>query len=201
MTEPQQASSEFCPDSRVRWHWQPHVAGVAAEPVARAWLALQLGVATSDLALARDDRGRPRLDGQHAHHDCNWSHSGDGLLLALGKGVRVGVDLERIRPRPRAQALAERFFTPQEAHWLATSAPTDCDRDRAFLRLWCAKEAVLKAHGHGLSFGLHRLRFEPDGDVLRLAACDPGLGSPASWSLREFEPAPGYFAALAWRAR
>jgi 4'-phosphopantetheinyl transferase len=196
-----QASSDYGHGSPVRWHWQPHTAGTAAEPLARAWLAAQLGVTPGALALARDDRGRPRLDEPHAGHDCNWSHSGDGLLLALGEGVRVGVDLERIRPRPRAQALAlaERFFTAQEANWLATSAPTD--RDRTFLRLWCAKEAVLKAHGHGLSFGLHRLRFESDGDALHLAACDPALGPPAAWSLREFEPARGYFAALAWRPR
>ncbi len=183
----------------VRWHWQPHVAGAAAEPLARAWLAAQLGLAPEALALGRDSRGRPRLEPPHAGHDCNWSHSGDGLLLAIGEGVRVGVDLERVRPRPRAQALAERFFTAPEARWLATSAASDRDRDRAFLRLWCAKEAVLKAHGQGLAFGLDRLRFEAHGNALQLVACDPALGAPATWSLREFEPAPGYLAALAWR--
>ncbi|HEY5613775.1 MAG TPA: 4'-phosphopantetheinyl transferase superfamily protein [Lysobacter sp.] len=194
-----QASSGHGHGIPVRWHWQPHAAGDAAEPSAREWLAAQLGVAPGALALGRDVRGRPRLDAPHASHDCNWSHSGDGLLLALGKGVRVGADLERIRPRPRAQALAERFFTVQEARWLAISSETERDRDRAFVRLWCAKEAVLKAHGHGLSFGLDRLRFESLGDALQLVDCDPALGAPAAWSLREFEPAPGYLAALAWR--
>ena len=120
-------------------------------------------------------------------------------MLALGEGVRVGADLERIRPRPRAQALAERFFTAQEARWLADSSETEPDRDRAFVRLWCAKEAVLKAHGHGLSFGLDRLRFESAGDALQLVDCDAALGVPTAWSLCEFEPAPGYLAALAWR--
>ena len=183
----------------VRWHWQPHAVGVAAEPLARAWLAAQLGVPPGALALGRDRRGRPRLDSPHATHDCNWSHSGGGLLLALGKGVRVGADLECVRPRPRALLLAQRYFSAQEAHWLA--ACVDSERDRAFLRLWCAKEAVLKAHGHGLSFGLDRLRFELYEDALRLVACDPALGAPAQWSLHEFEPAPGTLAALAWRAR
>lgn len=190
-------SSESGRDGPVRWHWQPHAAGVAAEPQARAWLAAQLGITPAALALGRDDRDRPRLEPPHAGHDCNWSHSGDGLLLAMGEGVRVGVDLERVRARPRAQALAERYFTPPEARWLASWA--DADRGRAFLRLWCAKEAVLKAHGHGLSFGLDRLRFELHDDALQLAACDPALGEPGKWSLREFEPAPGYLAALAWR--
>lgn len=193
------APSESGHDGPVRWHWQLHAAGVAAEPLARAWLAAQLGVTPDALALGRDGRGRPRLDPPYASHDCNWSHSGNGLLLAVGEGVRVGADLERVRARPRAQALAERFFTAQEAHWLATCA--DTDRDRAFLRLWCAKEAVLKAHGHGLSSGLDRLRFELQDDALCLTACDPALGAPAEWSLREFEPAVGYLAALAWRPR
>ena len=183
----------------VRWHWQPHAVGGVAEPLARAWLAAQLGVAPGALALSRDARGRPRLDPPHATHDCNWSHSGGGLLLALGEGVRVGADLERGRPRPRALLLAQRYFSVQEAHWLAACA--DTERDRAFLRLWCAKEAVLKAHGHGLSFGLDRLRFESQDGALHLVACDPALGTPAQWSLCEFEPAPGTLAALAWRAR
>lgn len=191
------ASSASGRDGPLRWHWQPHAAGAAAEPLARAWLAGQLGIAPAALALGRDGRGRPRLAPPQAGHDCNWSHSGDGLLLAIGAGVRVGVDLERMRPRPRAQALAERFFTAPEARWLA--ARDDSDRDHAFLRLWCAKEAVLKAHGHGLAFGLDRLRFAERDGALRLAACDGALGEPVAWSLREFVPAPGYLAALAWR--
>lgn len=184
-------------DGPVRWHWQPHAAGAPAEPLARAWLAAQLGIAPTALALGRDGRGRPRLAPPHGGHDCNWSHSGDGLLLAIGADVRVGIDLERIRPRPRAQALAERFFTAPEARWLAAQAGSE--RDHAFLRLWCAKEAVLKAHGHGLAFGLDRLRFDEQHGALRLVACDPALGAPGAWSLRGFEPAPGYLAALAWR--
>lgn len=182
----------------VRWHWQAHAAGTPAEPRARAWLAAQLVDAGGALALDRDARGRPRLGGSHAaNYDCNWSHSGDGLLLALGTGVRVGADLERVRPRPNALALAQRFFTAPEARWIASQP--EVDRERAFLRLWCAKEAVLKAHGHGLAFGLDRLRFEPHRDALRLVMCDPALGEVDAWSLREFEPAPGYLAALAWR--
>ncbi|MBV2168076.1 MAG: 4'-phosphopantetheinyl transferase superfamily protein, partial [Bdellovibrio sp.] len=86
-------------------------------------------------------RGRPRLD--HAALDVNWSHSGDGLLVASGAGVRVGVDLERVHARPRALDLARRFFAPAERAWL--QAQPAGMRDAAFLRLWCAKEACFKA--------------------------------------------------------
>jgi 4'-phosphopantetheinyl transferase len=112
--------------------------------------------------------------------------------------VELGVDCERVRPRPRALDSRGRFFTAAEHDWLAALA-TGAARDRAFLRLWCAKEAVLKAHGHGLSFGLEKLRFVEEGAALVLAECDPGLGAARDWSLHEFEPASGYVAALAWR--
>jgi len=74
-------------------------------------------------------------------------------------------------------------------------------RDEAFLRLWCAKEAVLKAHGRGLAFGLDKLAFAQGDGALVLVACDRALGAPADWQLREFIPQPGYRAALAWRRR
>ena len=74
-------------------------------------------------------------------------------------------------------------------------------RDDAFFRLWCAKEAVLKAHGQGLSFGLHRLRFAADGARLQLVECDASLGRADDWRLHDWQPQPGYHAALAWRPR
>ncbi|MFC0676267.1 4'-phosphopantetheinyl transferase family protein [Lysobacter korlensis] len=184
-------------DGPLRWALLPHLAREAAEPIARAWLAARLGVEPGELPLQRDARGRPGFGERFSFHDCNWSHSGDRLLVAVGEGVRIGVDLERLRPRPRALELARRFFTAIEADALAC-VPADA-RDAAFVRLWCAKEAVLKAHGHGLSFGLDRLEFAAADRAPRLVACDAALGMPADWTLRMFEPEPGYLAALAWR--
>lgn len=180
----------------------PYQAGQRGEPQVRDTLARWLGE-PGPPPLARDPSGRPRLLAPHQDHDTGWSHSGEQLLLALGRGVTLGVDLERLRPRPRALELADRFFAPGEARRLHALAPER--RELAFLRLWCAKEAVLKAHGQGLSFGLHRLEFIPDGDdehaSLRLLASDPELGAASDWHLHEWTPAPGYLAALAWHPR
>ncbi|HEY5850188.1 MAG TPA: 4'-phosphopantetheinyl transferase superfamily protein [Lysobacter sp.] len=194
------SATSIPPRGAVRWAWRPHLPRQPAEPLARNWLAAELGVPAAALPLARDPRGRPRLGGELAGWDCNWSHSGDGLLIALGEGVHVGIDLERLRPRARALELARRYFTVAEVDWLH-AAPSAAVRDHAFLRLWCAKEAVLKAHGHGISFGLDRLRFEDEGGDLRLVACDPALGSPLDWQLQELQPAQDYLGALAWRPR
>ena len=172
----------------------PHRA--AAEPLARDWVAAQWNVHADALPLRRDARGRPRLGVPMQDFDAGWSHCGDWLLVACGEGLRLGCDLERLRPRPNARALVRCFFHPREGDWL-DSLPED-ETAMAFLRLWCAKEAVLKAHGHGLSFGLHRLRFAQTGAGLVLAECDPRLGRPGDWRLHEFTPMPEHHAAIAW---
>lgn len=182
------------PDA-LRCTWREHHRGAPAEPLVRDWLATELGCAGSDIVLTRDAHGRPRLAGRHAAFDVSWSHSGDGLLVALGAGVEVGVDLERLRPRPRALELAQRFFHAAEARWLA--GLPDGVRDIAFIRLWCAKEAVLKAHGRGIAFGLDKFELAEDLGALAMSSGPVALGGP--WSLREWEPQPGYRAALAWR--
>ncbi len=180
-----------------------HQAGLRGEPQVRDQLARWLGQPAAAVPLARDAHGRPRLLAPFQDRDAGWSHSGDQLLLALGHDVTLGVDLERLRPRPRALELADRFFAPGEARRLHALPPPL--RESAFLRLWCAKEALLKAHGRGLSFGLHRLEFAPEGGdaaaPLRLLSCDPALGEAAHWQLREWIPHPGYLAALAWHPR
>jgi 4'-phosphopantetheinyl transferase len=182
----------------VRCAWRPYRHGNPAEPLVRDWLSGELGTAADALAIHRSAHGRPRIGAPHADWDASWSHSGEGLLMALAQGLRVGIDLEVKRPRPKAQVLANRFFAPAEAAALA--ALPDALREAAFVRLWCAKEAVLKAHGQGLSFGLHRLCFSLEGEDWRLHACDPALGAPADWTLRTFRPSADYLATLAWRA-
>lgn len=180
----------------IRWIQLAHATGMAAEAAAGAWLTRQLDVDAAPLAIRRDEHGRPRL----AHgggYDISWSHSGEHLLVAAGRGVELGADLERLRPRPRALELADRFFAPAESRWL--QAQSAADRDLAFVRLWCAKEAVLKAHGRGIAFGLHRFRVGEHAGAMRLLEADPALGAVEDWSLHEFEPSPGYRAALAWR--
>lgn len=192
------ASTDQFRHGPLRWTWRAHAHGQPTDPVAREWLAAQLGVTPATLGLGREPRGRPRLGPPQTAFDCSWSHSGDGLLIALGEGVEIGADCERVHARPRALELARRFFTGPEHDWLAAfdAGPA---RDLAFLRLWCAKEAVLKAHGHGLSFGLEKLRYLEGERGLHLVECDPRLGAASDWSLHEFVPAPGYVAALAWR--
>src|SRR5690606_3006644 len=101
----------------VRCAWGPHRHGTPAQALVRPWLAAALDLPEDALPLRRDARGRPRLAVPGL--DVNWSHSGERLLVALGRGVQLGADLELLRPRPHALALAGRFFAPAETRALA----------------------------------------------------------------------------------
>jgi 4'-phosphopantetheinyl transferase len=161
----------------------------------RALLAIYLGVSAETVTFVDDAYGRPELASP-----CdellrfNWSHSGDRALIAIAREVVPGVDLERIRPRPRAMALAERFF--HHAETSALSALDKAQREQAFLELWTGKEAVLKALGRGLAFGLDRLQLgmTPPARLLWLDGDDP-----AQWQLHRLDVGAGYLASVAWR--
>lgn len=161
----------------------------------RAILADYLHAAPDMLAFIAGEHGRPVLAGPHAALSFNWSHSGDHALLAIAHGIAPGIDLERLRPRPRALDIARRYFCTDEADALAALEPGQ--RDDAFLSLWTAKEAVLKATGRGLAYGLDRLQLTVPPAPSRLLRLD---GDDASaWQLQSLAPDTGHVASLAWR--
>lgn len=169
-----------------------------------AVLAGYLGISESSVTLHEDARGKPYLSrstptrGDGALLEFNWSHSGDHALIAVSRRGAVGVDIERPGKNLRAIEIARRFFDGSEADALEALDPDA--RDRAFIGLWCAKEAVLKAVGEGLSFGLARLAFaHAGGPDWELARTDPALGDPSDWQVSGFDPEPGYRGSVAWR--
>lgn len=146
-------------------------------------------------AMRRGANGKPYLPPPYAHWGFNPSDSGGWLLLGLVEGADLGVDLELRRPRPTAMAIAQRHFPAAEVDWLRRQA----DPDHAFLRLWTLKEALYKAIGRGLGYGLGRACFQPGADGrLRLAALD-GPAAPASaWQCRELDLGPAHVGAAVW---
>ncbi|GLQ97974.1 4'-phosphopantetheinyl transferase family protein [Dyella mobilis] len=159
-------------------------------------LGSYLGLPSEQVVLREGEHGRPELASPwNRLLQFNWSHSGGKAVIAVARDIVPGIDIERIRPRPRAIALAERFFHPDECSDL--SALDAAQREYAFLRVWTGKEAVVKALGRGVAFGLDRLR-------LSVPPREPGLlwldGDDASqWQLQQLELDTGYVASLAWR--
>lgn len=131
--------------------------------------------------------------------DFNLSHAGSHVAIAFARNQALGVDIEvRSRQVPVA-GLSRRFFGTAEAAALARIAPGD--RTTAFLQLWTQKEAVLKALGQGLSFGLDRVEFEvgANGEIGPMRRIASAGGHPDEWQVRRFAPDEGLTGSIAWR--
>jgi 4'-phosphopantetheinyl transferase len=178
--------------------WQTRWTSGAGELPFIGLLAAYAGPAAP--AVERGEHGKPHFPAPFDTLGFNWSHSGDVALFAIGRGHRgfeVGVDVERIRPRARALELAARFFAPDETTMLA-ALPADTLLD-GFLRLWTAKEAVLKAHGGGLSYGLHRASFALADGVVTPVAFEGEIAPASSWRVVPLETGADCVAVVAWR--
>jgi len=165
---------------------------VAAHGRMRAILGEYLGRDPRAIEFAYGPHGRPRLAGDPL--DFNLSHSDDRAALAVATGVRVGIDLERERDDVDAEALVRQFFAPEERARFATVDPEE--RRRWFYRQWVAKEAVLKAHGGGLSVasdGFAVCLDPADTGRVHSTGEDPG----AQWAVRMLSPGRGWHAAIA----
>lgn len=162
----------------------------------RSVLAAYLDADADDLRIERNAAGKPYL--ADAALQFNLSHSDRALLIGLSRAQPLGVDIEgRPRPRPYLE-LARRYFTDAESSALA-ALPAD-RLVPAFLNLWSAKEAMLKAIGRGIAFGLDRVGFELDasGVVRKLVSAADEAGSLAGWQIVALAPQTGMTGALAW---
>ena len=162
--------------------------------------ALLMRYANLDSAptIARTERGKPFAP-DLPNLDFNLSHARDRVALAFARGQSLGVDIEHADRRLKVDDLARRFFAAREADSLA-AVPAE-RRGAAFLRLWTFKEAVLKALGAGLSFGLDRVAFalDEDGEPTALSSLADDAGAVDEWRFVRIDPGPDAFGALAWR--
>ena len=156
------------------------------------WILSQYtGTPPGDLDFARTPYGKPFLSAPATGPAFNLSHSGDHVLFGVTAGSPCGVDVEQVRAMPDAESIAERSFCPREIAWLKRPGSS-------FLRLWAAKEAVVKALGQGLSLDLTAVDVT---DVVSKGASRPSFGPHLSnqgeiW-LRELDLGSGYAAAVA----
>jgi len=135
-------------------------------------------------SVERDGNGKPQVvaDGRGELH-FNVSHSGEWGLIAVSVECAVGVDIERPRIFRNPAGLARRLCSARELEHVRGG-----EDQAALLRLWVRKEAVAKADGSGLVLALERF------DVMEALVA-------GKWLVDDLvAPAPGYVAAVAWRA-
>lgn len=92
--------------------------------------------------------GKPVFPGENSPY-FNISHSGGYVVLVFGERP-LGVDIESVKGTNLK--VAKRFFRQEEYEDLAKK--TGAEQADAFCRMWTGKEAVIKAHGAGLSIPL-----------------------------------------------
>lgn len=97
------------------------------------------------LRFGRGPHGQPLLSGLAFSSSC----SGNWLLLALTQGAEVGVDVEAVAGLALTPDMVSSCCSPSEQAQLAALPATA--RAQGFLRLWTAKEALLKLRGMGFS--------------------------------------------------
>jgi len=171
--------------------------GIGARAELERLLCAYAGLTAPPL-IERGEHGKPFAPAL-ADLDFNLSHAGTDVLLAFARAQPLGVDLERVDRRLAVGPLARRFFAAEEAAALARVPATV--QQSAFMQLWTQKEAVLKALGQGLAFGLHRLAFAvgDGGEIGGLQVIAEAAGRTEEWHLRRLSPGEGLAAALAWR--
>jgi 4'-phosphopantetheinyl transferase len=125
----------------------------------------------------------------------NLAHAGDRAVLALALEREVGIDLEPITADLTVAPLLGHVCTPDEAAGIA-SLPAR-ERIAAFLRLWTAKEAYLKAIGLGLFREPRRLHVEFLADSRAVVHDADAAGDAPQWDVRWLDAGPGWVAALA----
>ncbi|MET9855051.1 4'-phosphopantetheinyl transferase superfamily protein [Streptomyces sp. NPDC006450] len=165
---------------------------VASHVGLRVLLGGYLGTAPEDVVLVRETcpccggpHGRPAVAGGALHF--SLSHSGDLAYLAFC-GVPVGVDVEEV---PSAASVADILPSLHPAETAELAGMPEAERRAAAGRVWCRKEACLKASGTGLALGL----VEPYVGSASAPATVPG------WDLTDLPAPRGYTAALAVRVR
>ena len=136
---------------------------------------LNLHLSPTDIEIVPDAYGCPQVRaGFETSISIAHSHGTAVALAVRGHQYRAGIDLESLVHRSEDfEAIA---FSPDERAMLASLAPNL--RQEWALRMWCAKEAVGKALGRGLSSGLlafHITAIETGSGMIQVELRDSAL--------------------------
>jgi 4'-phosphopantetheinyl transferase len=159
---------------------------IVARAAARRILSQIICANPGQLVIVEGEHGKPELSGHEI--EFNTSHSGDLVALAFARDTPVGIDVERRRTLHDPLALARRYFSAAELAFVSAAG----DAGAAFLTVWTAKEAIVKASGKGI--GASDLR----GFTVPFGERQPKHVT-GRWSVATIDPPlSGYHAAIAF---
>lgn len=170
---------------------------LARRSLLRTLLSVYLGAPAPDIELVPGRYGKPAVVAPQRSPGVafNLSHSDRLAVYAFSRGRALGIDVERVRGDIDHRALAGRFFAPAERD--ALEGVSEAALPAWFFACWTRKEAVVKAHGAGLSLPLDSFEVSVDPNAVPQLAWRSGDGSTGAWQLETFRPRPGFVASLA----
>jgi 4'-phosphopantetheinyl transferase len=171
---------------------------IAAHALTRRMLSEAGGLAPTDWRFIEGAAGKPELAPTHGlpRLRFNLSHTRNLAACAVTCTDDVGLDVEDLERREAAEGIAERFFAPSEAAFIA-ALPRE-QRHEAFLRIWTLKEAFVKATGEGIAMGLDSFGFTL-GRAPALAFAPESAGPVPAWRFLQLQPTPATILAVALR--
>ncbi|MBN2164328.1 MAG: 4'-phosphopantetheinyl transferase superfamily protein [Pontiellaceae bacterium] len=153
------------------------LSSIAARGALRVLLGGYAGIPASEIRFTYSENGKPFLVPQTSRLPCpeghgrrdacdtqerrkdaggtiafNVSHSGDWVVIAIGRDREIGVDIEAIKPEMDVRAIAKRYFLPAECAEISASE----NPGPLFFQRWARKEAFVKASGSTLFSELNR---------------------------------------------
>ncbi len=177
---------------------------IVSQGTLRLLLAHYLNIPPLAIAFARTEYGKPYIhsDQQDMSNPVyfNVSHSREIILHAFARQESMGIDVEYERDVTDIFAVAKRYFTPSEYEQIYKAGKAE--QRNVFFRLWCHKEAFIKAVGLGLSLPLNQFEIDlsaKPGARLRILA--PAAWAAGDWNIEELSITEHYRAALAMNAK
>lgn len=140
--------------------------------------------------------GKPYLARDNAPQtlDFNLSHDRGDIIAAFSTACEVGIDIANLADFEDWEAYATDFMTRSEL--VATMSQHPTERPAIAARLWTAKEAILKATGHGLDIDPREIEIDLEGPSPHLYLPD-SLPASKTISLQEWRPGSHTRACLA----
>lgn len=149
----------------------------------RNLLASTVNELPETLRIIKSGHGKPYL-ADYPDVAFNLSHTGDTMVVAIGRNCRLGVDIETCKPRVTLTALVGKCFAEVEAAWWR--ALPEAEKNFEFYRFWTRKEAFVKAAGHGISLGLNRCIVNPENPATWMSVPER-CGQAEKWHVRDID--------------
>ncbi|MCI0654248.1 MAG: 4'-phosphopantetheinyl transferase superfamily protein [Methylococcaceae bacterium] len=178
------------------FHFEQHRIGFVS---CRGWLRLLLSAYTGrhpgEIKFTSSEYGKPRLNEYPPNTGLvfNVSHSRERMAFAFGLDCMLGVDIEQTRNISDLEAMVDRICSETEkSTW--RKIPKDRQLDY-FFSIWVRKEAIIKAHGQGISLGMHDCELANNLD--HPLSLPDSCGKVEDWTLFNLSYAEGYQGAVA----